>query len=278
MLIDAIAPCSPFDVEGFRAGVSLLESLGHRVRFRDDLFAKERFLAGDDERRLAELLGALDSDSDLLWCARGGYGATRLLTSIPVERVTKPIVGFSDVTALHSLWWQAGMLSIHGPMLARLATESEATRSRVLDVVAGRCEPVQGHTLRTGRATGRLTGGNLALLAASCGTAWQPSLAGAIVFLEDIAERPYRLDRAFIQCEQAGLFDGIAGLAFGDFTNCDEPGGYVTARQVLAEHAARLGVPAIEGLPCGHGAENRALLFGAQVALDADAGTLSWIE
>src|SRR5690606_40619428 len=103
--------------------------------------------------------------------------------------------------------------------------ESQPTLAGVLDGVAGRYEPVQGHTLRTGRATGRLTGGKLALLAAACGTPWQPNLAGAIVFIEDIGERPYRLDRALVQCEQAGLIDGVARLAYGYFTHCDEPGG-----------------------------------------------------
>lgn len=279
MLIDVIAPCSPFDAEGLRAGVALLEARGFRVRYRDDLFAKERFLAGDDERRRTELLTALESDSDLLWCARGGYGATRLLDSLAPERVNgagKLLVGFSDVTALHALWWQAGVASIHGPMVAKLASESSPTLERVLDVVANRIAPLSGRGLRPGRVKGPLTGGNLALLAALCGTPWQPDLADAVVFIEDIGERPYRLDRSFVQCEQAGLFRGVAGLAFGDFTGCDEAGGQVTSVQVLREHAARIGVPAIEGLPCGHGAENRALLFGAEVELDGDAGTLTW--
>lgn len=279
MLIEVIAPCSPFDVDGFHAGVAVLENRGHRVRHRSDLFARDRFLAGDDERRTTELIAALESDSDILWCARGGYGATRLLASIPPELVKeagKKLVGFSDVTALHALWWRQKVASIHGPMIARLASESASTLGRVLDVVANRVEPVVGRGLRAGRAQGRLVGGNLALLAALCGTPWQPDFTDAVVFIEDIGERPYRLDRAFVQCEQAGLFEGIAGLAFGDFTDCDEPGGSVTASQVRHEHASLLGVPAIEGLPCGHGHENEALLFGVEVLLDGDVGTLTW--
>lgn len=279
MLIEAIAPCSPFDVDGFHAGVAILENRGFRVRYRSDLFEKDRFLAGDDERRTTELIDALESDSDIIWCARGGYGATRLLPSIPhelVKQASKRLVGFSDVTALHALWWQQNVASIHGPMIARLASESPSTLQRILDVVANRVEPLAGRGLRGGRAQGRLVGGNLALLASLCGTPWQPDFTDTVVFIEDIGERPYRLDRAFVQCEQAGLFRGIAALAFGDFTNCDEPGGSVTAAQVLHEHASRLGVPAIEGLSSGHGHENHALLFGAEVLLDGDIGTLTW--
>lgn len=279
MIIEVIAPCSPFDVDGFHAGVALLENRGFRVRHRGDVFAKDRFLAGDDERRAAELVAALESDADLLWCARGGYGATRLLERVPprlVKQAGKKLVGFSDVTALHALWWQQKVASIHGPMIARLASESASTLERILDLITNRVAPMAGRGLRGGRAQGRLVGGNLALLAALCGTPWQPDFTDAIVFIEDIGERPYRLDRAFVQCEQAGLFRGIAGLAFGDFTDCDEPGGRVTASEVLHEHASILKVPAIEGLPCGHGHENQALLFGAEVLLDGDIGTLTW--
>lgn len=281
MLIDVIAPSSPFDAEGLRNGLALLESRGLKVRHRPDLFAKERFLAGNDDRRATELVEALESDGDVIWCARGGYGATRLLPRIPgglVGRSNKRLVGFSDVTALHALWWREGVTSIHGPMVARLASESAATLGRVLDALEGKNAPLEGRRIRGGRAGGRLAGGNLAVLAALCGTPWQPDFRGAVVFLEDIGERPYRLDRAFVQCEQAGLFDGVAGLVFGDFTNCDEPGGHVTALQVLGEHAERIGVPAMSGIPSGHGAENAALLFGSNVELDTDAGVLAWMD
>lgn len=279
MLIDVIAPSSPFDPDGLREGVALLEARGHTVRHRADLFERERFLAGTDARRGAELVEGLESDADVLWCARGGYGATRLLPKVPptlIRRANKLLVGFSDITALHALWWLEGTASVHGPMVARLAAEAPDTLERVFDVIECRSPPLSGLPLVSGRAHGRLTGGNLAVLAALCGTPWQPDLRGAVVFLEDIGERPYRLDRAFVQCSQAGLFEGVSGFVFGDFTNCDEPGGRVTARQVIEEHAERLGVPAVTGVRSGHGERNDALLFGVPVRLDADAGTLEW--
>lgn len=279
-LVDVVAPASAFDREGFLRGVAALESFGFRVRYRPDVFDRTGFLAGDDARRLAELVEAIEApDSDALWCARGGYGVTRLVERIPVAsiaRAGKLLVGFSDITALHALWLRAGVPSVHGSMVARLAAEPAPVQERIRTIVQlGRATPIAGEPLVRGRATGVLSGGNLAILAALCGTSAQPDLSGRIAFVEDVGERPYRLDRMFVQCRQAGLFKGIAGLALGEFTDCEEKDGSSTSAQVLEEHAHALGVPAIRALPCGHGSINLALPFGVPVAIDGHAGTLA---
>lgn len=282
-LVDVIAQSSPFDAEGFRSGIHLLESLGYRVRHRPDVFERQRFLAGSDERRRDELLGALAaSDSDVVWCARGGYGATRLLGDIPLETIRKAgklLVGFSDVTALHARWLVAGVPSVHGSMIARLASEPEDVRSGLLSLLArGRMAMQVGAPVVAGVAEGVLTGGNLALLAAMCGTPYQPDFKGRVVFLEDIGERPYRLDRMLVQCAQAGLFRGVAGIALGEFLDCDDAKAGISSAEVLREHVESLGVPVVAALPSGHGKVNHALPFGVRVRIDGGAGTLTQLE
>lgn len=279
-LVDIVAPSGPFDADRLRAGIAWLESIGLRCRHREDLFARDRFLAGPDDRRAAELIDALRApDSDLVWAARGGYGASRIVERIDpalVRAAGKQLVGFSDLTTLHAAWRKAGVPSIHGPMVARLAAEPEETRARLLQLLfEGAMAPIRGESLVPGEAHGVLSGGNLALLAASCGTRWQPELRGAIVFLEDVGERPYRLDRMMVQCRQAGLFDGVAGIALGEFTDCAEKDGSSTSAQVLEEQVRALGVPAIRGLPCGHGEVNWPLPLGHAVRLDGARGLLT---
>lgn len=283
-VVDVVAPAGPFDETLLRRGCEVIEARGLRPRFRSDIFTRDRYLAGSDERRLEELTDALDApDSDLIWCARGGYGTTRLLPALDVARVRsagKMLVGFSDITALHALWQAAGVPSVHGSMVARLATEPEHVVDRLFRLLLSGepPEPLEGRPLMPGMAQGPLAGGNLALLAAMCGTPSQPDLRGTVLFLEEVGERPYRLDRLLTQCAQAGLFDGIVALAIGDFTACDESDGSITARLVVADFARQRGVPTVTDLTCGHGAVNHALPFGRQVMLDADAGRLVFLD
>lgn len=283
-IVDVVAPAGPFDDEAFRRGIEVLERFGFRPRFRPDIHSRDRFLAGSDDRRLRELQAAMDApDSLAIWCVRGGYGCTRLLPSLSVEsirRADKVLIGFSDITALHALWWAAGVPSIHGTMVARLAAEPPEVLRRLHHLLTETSivDRLAGHPLLEGETTGRLAGGNLALLAALCGTPWQPDLEGAVLFLEEVGERPYRVDRMLIQCEEAGLFDGIAGLAVGEFTGCDDRESGITSMGVIEEHARVLNVPTVTALPCGHGAVNQALPFGRRVRLDGTRGRLEFLE
>jgi muramoyltetrapeptide carboxypeptidase len=282
--IDVIAPAGPFDETQFRQSVGALEARGFRLRFRPDILERDRFLAGSDQRRSAELLAAIDApDSDVIWCARGGYGVTRLLPHIPIERIqrgNKILVGFSDITALHTRWLGAGVPAIHGGMIVRFAKEPADVTERLVSLVRTGAAPaaLQGRTMIAGATEGVLAGGNLMVLSALCGTPYQPDFRGKILFLEDIGERPYRIDRMLVQCAQAGMFEGIVGLALGEFTDCEQPDGSATSVGVLEEHLRVLGVPTISGLPCGHGAINQALPVGVRARLDATAGSLEFLE
>ena len=216
-----------------------------------------------------------DPSIDGIWCLRGGYGASRLLPTLDlaaIARRPKALIGFSDITALHAAWGRAGVMSFHGPT-ARGTLTPFSVQSFMRAVVRGEDsagEAAGSVTLREGVVTGRLAGGNLALLASLCGTPWAPSFRDAIVVLEDVNEAIYRVDRMLTQLRQSGAFDGCAGLAFGHCTNCDEQAddGARTLESVVGECAEALGVPALLGIPVGHINDQWTLPMGALATLD----------
>lgn len=277
-----VAPSGPFDVTAFERGVERLRAR-YEVVYDPTIVEREGFLAGSDARRLAELEAALDDAAAVcVLAARGGYGATRLLDRLSPKRVRdaqKLLVGFSDITALHALWARAELGSIHGPMAATLGTLDDGAFARWLQAVeAERGEALSGLVpLREGRATGRLLGGNLAVLCALLGTPHLPPLDDAVLFLEDVSERPYRVDRMLTSLGHAGVLARVAGVALGGFTEAEPGTDGVSVAQVLEERLGSLGVPVVCGLPAGHLDDNRALHFGRIVELDAGRGTLSYL-
>ncbi len=241
------------------------------------------YLAGDDPRRLAELWRALEEpDTRAIVCARGGYGAMRLLDRLPpgtVRRARKVLVGFSDVTALHASWALAGLRSLHAPMAASLAKASDPALARWFAGLEGEVPaPFPVEPLVPGVAEGPLLGGNLAVLAALLGTPFLPPLDGAILFLEDVGERPYRVDRMLTQLRLAGVFARVSGVAIGSFRACDPGPDGVTVEEVLRERLRELNVPVALGVPAGHIDDNVPLPLGARARLDAEHGELALLE
>jgi muramoyltetrapeptide carboxypeptidase len=281
-LVQIVAPSSPFDRERFDVGRELIEA-HYRTRFADDLFARQGFLAGSDDARLEALREALaDPDVAAIVAARGGYGATRLLPMLelePVRRAAKWLVGFSDVTALHALWARAEVCSIHGPMVASLSDAPEVVRAAWFALLEGEPPPALRDLSRVqpGTARGRLLGGNLTVLAALVGTPYMPDLQGAVLLLEDISERPYRIDRALTTLLSAGALRNIAGVLLGQFAQCDAGPDGTSVLSVLSERLATLNVPVAANAPVGHVPDNVPVLLGAQVELDADAGWLHFV-
>lgn len=278
-----IAPASPFPREDFDRGLERLRAR-YRVSHREDVFARHGYLAGDDARRLAELEDALgDPDVDAIVAARGGYGVTRLLPRLDARTVraaNKLLVGFSDLTALHALWARAGLRSVHGPMVAALGRASEAHVARWIATVEGaRPEPLTSlAALAGGVAEGPLLGGNLALLAALLGTPYAPPIDGAILFLEDVGEAPYRVDRMLTSLQHAGWLDRAAGIAVGTFHGCDPRSDGHRVEDVLHDRLSGLGIPVVYGVGAGHVDDNLELPFGARVQLDGNAGVVRFLE
>lgn len=279
--LSVVASSSPFDRARFDAGAALLGAY-YRLQLGDALFARQGFLAGDDARRAHDFQSALrDPDTRAIVTPRGGYGATRLLPELAVDevkRAAKWLVGFSDVTALHALWARARLCSVHGPMVCSLPEASPALQHEWHRLLSGAPPlPLTGLAcMRPGRAAGRLFGGNLTVLAALLGTPYFPALEGVVLALEDVSERPYRLDRMLTTLLQSGALAGVRAIVLGQFTDCAEGADGVSALSVLEERLSTLGVPLLADGPFGHIAENRPLLLGAHAELDASAGTVSF--
>jgi muramoyltetrapeptide carboxypeptidase len=262
------------------AGLRLLSDR-YRPRFSDTLFASHRYLAGTDAQRLADLQEALDDDSRAIFCARGGYGAMRLLPALANRTApNKLLVGFSDVTALHGWLQTRGVMSLHAPVLTQLGRQPH-TAARLFHLLEEETPvaPLEGaRTVVPGVAEGPLVGGNLAVLSRLIGTPFFPKLEGAILFLEDVTERPYRIDRMLTHLLLANAFQGVRGIALGTFTECEEKDAAFTSAEVIAEILRPLGVPCAADFPVGHSDPNQPIPLGAQVRLDAEAGRLEFLE
>ena len=280
-------------------GARLKRGLAHvRRRFGEPVLAanlevRNGYFAGDDEARLEALRGALSSQAALLWCARGGYGATRLLDRLDPTRLRaspKLLLGFSDVTAL--LCWaleRAGICSIHGPVLGQLDEIQHEDRARLWTMLEGELPPplvAEGDDatcVNGGRVEGRLIVGNLEIFRSLIGTGSLPKLDGAILAIEEVGERPYRIDRALTQLLASGSLRGVRGVAVGRLHACAEPEGGGSrgwsAREAVLDRLERLGVPVVMGLPFGHAPDhNAALPFGSMCRLDAEQGSLEMLE
>lgn len=280
-----IAPAGPPKPGTLEQALPLVHELGFRAKVFPGCQgpAQHGYLAADDNRRLADLHAALaDPEVDALLALRGGYGCIRLLPGLDrglVRRAAKPLIGYSDLTTLHAVWALEGLPAWHAPMPSsdwiKPGGWDDAERlGRALQrgLHGGdRLQAPAAHALsREGVAEGRLLGGNLSVLASCLGTSAQPDLRGAIVFLEEIGEEPYRVDRYLAQLRAAGHLEAAAGFVLGSFTeadNCDA---------VLAEHLHRCGRPVLAGWPSGHGQPNHPLPLGHRVRLDVAARELRW--
>lgn len=274
--VAVVAPAGPFDRPSFEKGLALVAARYQPV-FDERLFATHRYLAGTDEARLAQLQAALDDDSlRAVFAARGGYGAMRLLPKLQL-RAPKHLVGFSDVTALHLAAQRQGWQSLHAPVLTQLGKQSPELVSRVFDALEGRALPALTgeRTLTAGVVEGPLLGGNLSVLTRLLGTPYLPDLRGALLLVEDVGERPYRLDRMWTHLRLSGLLEQLAGVVFGEFTGCEEKDVDYTSATVLDEEARALGVPCAAGFRVGHGDVNEPVILGARYRLDATAKTLT---
>ncbi len=284
-------PAGPVQPGRLEAGLARLRAR-YRVRFDEAALVATGYLAGDDDRRAAELDRYLrDPDVRAIVCARGGYGAMRILHRLDpgaLRADPKILVGFSDATALLGWARAAGVRAIHGPMAAQLG-ELGSTDVDWLFRMMESPEPAGelAATLSDAGAAGRgavegpLLGGNLSLLAHLVATPTEIDLDGAVLFVEDIGERPYAIDRYFTRIGMAGRLHGVAAALLGDFTGCEEPRlppPQPSAVDVASERLAHHGIPALAGLPIGHGARNLALPLGALARIDFATRRVTLLE
>lgn len=262
--IALVAPASAFKREEFDAGVTELARLGFEAVYDERVFDRDRFVAGDPATRVAALHDAWSDPSiKAIVAVRGGYGSAQLLPLIDVNRMRtaqKIFVGYSDITTLLWLHARHHLVSFHGPMIEhRLSAGSQGYDQASFLGAVTRPEPVGAlsppglQTLRDGEASGLLFGGTLTQLTASLGTPWAfDPPAGCVLFIEEIRERPYRIDRMLTQLSQAGIFDRARALVFGEMPSCDEPGGEHPIRDVLFDFVRDFRGPVLFGFPSGH--------------------------
>ncbi|MDH5833475.1 S66 peptidase family protein [Luteimonas kalidii] len=286
------AVSDPFDLQLAR---EVMEALGLRVTTGAHYAARRGHLAGTDAERAGDLNAAFaDPQVDAIVCTRGGSGAARLLPLLDYDAIRanpKVLLGYSDVTALHcAIQARTGLVTFHGPIgtgswnrfnadqFRRVFFERELLRYENRIEAGDELVPRRNRTrtLTPGKARGRLLGGNLTVLTALAGSPYLPDFDGAILFLEDVSEAPYRVDRMLTTLSLMGVLDRIAGFVFGECTECDPGDGYgsLTLSQILDDFILPLGIPAYTGAMIGHIREQFILPVGGEVELDADAGTL----
>jgi muramoyltetrapeptide carboxypeptidase len=260
-----VSPASPFRREEFDAGIEEIRRLGFEPAFDESVFARRGYVSGDRELRAAAIRRAWqDPDIAGLIGVRGGYGSVQvlpLLDAADARRARKPFVGYSDLTSLLSfLTLGCGLVGFHGPMLAGRLGRGEAAYDRRTFVDAlcrreplGELTPPALVAIRNGEAAGPIFGGTMTQILGSLGTpfAFDPP-PGYVLFFEEVGERPYRLDRMVEQLRQSGLLARASAIVVGELPRCDEPGGEVTARGVMADVLADFPGPIVFGFPSGH--------------------------
>ncbi len=292
-LVGVAALSGPVRPESLDAGVAALERFGYRVRVAPNVLETEPLLglAGADEARVSGYVALVeDPEVGAILFARGGYGVTRVLHRLPerlLAETAKLHCGFSDLTALSAfLRERCGLFSVHGPMVASdLAAPLDAWTAPFFPSLLegrgpGRLQVPSAELLVPGRAEGPLVGGCLSLLAALCGTPWDFDYDGALLFVEEVGEEAYRVDRMLGTLVSSGRWSRLAGIIVGSMTRVTFGGNEdpERLRRLLHDRLAPLGVPVALGLPFGHGGANVPLPVGARASWDGEARTLAFEE
>ena len=298
--VGIIAPAGPATSEAFEKALLNIASLGFKAKIGASARGKFGFLSAPDKARLADLHWAFsDPEIKAVWCIRGGAGAPRLLPDVNFSLIAKNpkiFIGFSDITALHiAISQNTGLVTFHGPVAT--SEYSEFTRKNVLNVLTNASllnkievsefnKAKESALFRTvelvkGKCRGRLVGGNLSLLAALAGTPWAlHDIRGKILFIEELNEAPYRVDRLLTQLRQSLDLRSVAGIALGVFedNNQEHARDAKPVIDVIRDRLGDLGVPLIYGLSFGHIRDNITVPYGIDAELDTSAATLTLLE
>ena len=287
MRIGVIAPAGSVDESALAAGAEAIRNEGYDVELAPHVLQRKGYLAGDERQRAADLLCFFKrTDIDAIFCARGGFGSVQMLPYLSVQELRsrpKIFVGYSDITILLNwLMQDCGMVTFHGPMVAMEMARGLSGRSRELFWRLLRGDATDWHmqmagVIRPGKAEGELMGGCLTMLISTLGTPYEIETRGKLLFLEDVGERPYRIERMLTHLKMAGKLKHLLGLIFGDFTSCEGQGPR-DLQQIIHEMFDDAPYPVVTGMPAGHGQEHIALPFGVKMMLDGDSGLLSLTE
>ncbi len=297
--IGLITPSSSITEEKLEKAIANMELLGLKVKLGKHIKAINGYLAGTDEQRLEDLHNMFaDDEVDGIWCIRGGYGVGRILPKINyklIKKNPKVLIGFSDITALLlAVHQKTGLICFHGPVASSdfsdytvkqlkgvlMNPEISYTIGHAKDSDDSKDKAYHSKVIRAGKAKGELSGGNLTLLAAAIGTGFQPKFKNKLVFIEDIGERPYRLDRMFTQILQSTDLDKAAGIVLGVFEDCEAKEGdrSLSLMEMFEDRLGHLNLPIIYGLSFGHIKNHMTLPVGIEAELDTTKRTIRLLE
>ena len=290
--VGLVAPAGVLrSVDQLTEAVEALEGLGFRTKVGRNVLARFGFLAGTDAERARDFMAMMrDPEVDAVVAVRGGWGCARILPLLDYDEIAahpKPIVGYSDITALLlAVYARTGMVTFHGPV--GVSTWQGLTSGSFVRTLVDGVAPALGpetrstrdrtETVRPGVAEGRVVGGNLSVIAGLVGTGYLPPFDDHVVFFEEVGEDAYRLDRMLVQLELAGALDRPAGVAFGQCSSCGSGGSSWSANETLRRHLEGYRCPSVLGAPIGHASPVYTLPIGLPARLDADAGTLEYVR
>lgn len=289
--IAVVSPASPIDATKLEKGLEVLKSAGYQVLLGRHVLAADAYLAGTDEQRAEDLRWAFEQpEVAAIYCSRGGYGCARLLPNLDLDAMAasgKMFLGFSDITTIHLALNRRGLVTLYAPMALSFSVEREPwVYASFLDALLGRTDSPEGmpraETLVEGVAEGDVTGGCLCLLADSLATPDALEARGKILIIEDVDEHPHRVDAMLTHLLNAGVLQTVSGIVVGEMTSTDEKTdasiGGRPWREIVRDRIAPLGIPAVLGYPFGHVRNMRTMPLGIRARLDANAGTLAYLE
>lgn len=285
--IGVVAPAGCVEPDALLRGAQVIRDQGFEVELSSRILESKGYLAGDERNRADDLIDFFQrSDIDAIFCARGGFGSAQLLPFL-IQSNFRPspkiFAGYSDITIL--LNWlrnQFGLVTFHAPMVAMELAHglNGRTQEAFWGLLTGAQSEWQvrlAEVIRPGKAEGEMMGGCLSVLVTTLGTPYEIQTDGKLLFLEDVGEQPYRIERMLTHLKMAGKLDHLAGLVFGDFTNCEAEGPRGVLR-IIDEIFAQAPYPVLTGMPAGHGSENITLPFGVRMILDGNSRALSLVE
>ena len=280
--IGIVAPAGPYDQNAFERGIKVVEEMGFEIFVPPNLLDAGGYFAGSDHHR-AQFLNLLFADESVqaIICARGGYGSMRIMHLLDYQTIAKNpkiFIGFSDITGLLSVFGNhCGLVTFHGPVVTSLADAQAETRESLMRAVSSAAElelkVPDGIAVKAGTGSGIVCGGNLTTLCHLVGTPYAPQFTDKIVFLEDRAEAPYRIDRMLVHMQLAGCFENLAGIALGSFEKC---GPIEDIYNIFGELFNHDQIPILAGFDVGHGEINLTLPLGIEATLDANRHLLSY--
>lgn len=295
--IGLIAPGSAVTETQFQEAILNIEKLGFKPVYTKNILAKHGYLAGKDQLRLDDLHQMFSNPKiNGIWCIRGGYGCTRILQNIDYQIIKnnpKALIGYSDITALlQAIHLKTGLIGFHGPVAVSPLTDfnldifqkvlmNPSPQLELKNAMENRenaADNFQTKAIRQGAATGILTGGNLSLISALAGTPYEVSYKNKILFLEDVGEKPYRIDRMLTQLRQSGDLNQAAAIILGIFKGCKGDEDSLSLMETLNDRLGDLQIPVIYGMSIGHIDNQLTLPVGIKARLDTVSETITLLE